>query len=110
MENEEIKNLMHRKAYEDKFMAFLRFKFWHPLIILSLFHSLGLFLEHSNFGSRKEKKETGNEGKQGSKKEKRMKKLQREYLQVTFYMCYFLAGLDMHGFSCCCMVLFLSVA
>ena len=31
-------------------------------------------------------------------------------MQVTFCMCDFLAGLDMHGFTCWCMVLLLLVA
>ena len=40
----------------------------------------------------------------------RIKHIQQEYLHVTYYMCDFLAGFDMHGFECWCMVLLLSIA
>ena len=51
---------------------------------------------------RKERKDQGMES--------RIKQLQHKYLQVTFFMCDFLDGLDMHDFACWCMALLLSVA
>jgi len=47
MENEEIRGLMHKKASEDQFMAFVKFKFG----ALSLF-SLSLTFDHLEFSWR----------------------------------------------------------
>jgi len=83
MENEEIRGLIHKNAYEDQSAGFsvlgllsvnlLSVHVWSNLIILSLSHSWSLrfFLEHSSFGSRKEKQSKGKEGKQGSRKEEK---------------------------------------
>ena len=43
MENEEIRGLMHKRACEDQFMAFIKFKFG-ALSLFSLFLSLSLSL------------------------------------------------------------------
>lgn len=56
---------------EDNYFSF---QVWcsHIILSLSLSHSwsLRVFLEHSRFGSNKEKRAKEKEGKQGSRKEK----------------------------------------
>ena len=116
MQNEEIRGLMHKKDYEDQFMAFLsstfcQFKFG-ALSLFSLSITLGhlafswstLALEQGRKSKQKEKKENKDQGRKS-----RIKQFQQEYLQVTFCMCDFLAGFYMHSFACWCMVLLLSV-
>ena len=108
MENEENRGRIHKKTSEDQLVTFCQFKFG----ALSLFSlSLSLTFGHveyswSNLVWIKEGKERKGKGRKKSK----INQLQQEYLRVTFCMCDFLAGLDMHGFACWCMVLLLSMA
>ena len=87
MKNEEIKGLIDKKAYEDQLSCFFlnlsRCKLFvssslelsHYSLSLSHSWSIRVFLEHSSFGSRKEKKEKVKEGKRGSRKETRIRQL-----------------------------------
>jgi len=72
MQNKEIRGLMHKKASKDQYMAFVSssLELSHYSLSQSLSWSLRVFLEHSSFGSRKEKRGKGKEDKQGSRKGK----------------------------------------
>jgi len=71
-------------------------------------------LEHSSFGARKGKTSKGRrrKGKENKDQARRnmIKQLQKEYVQVTYYMCDILASFYMHGFACWYMFLLLLVA
>ena len=103
MENEENRRLSHRTVFEDQMVRFFEFNFG-VLSQYSLFShswSLRVFLVHYIFCRKgmKIKQMRGKERKDQGK-QRRIKKLQQEYLQVTFFMCDFIVGLDMHDFAC----------
>ena len=110
MENEENRGLINKNASEDYLVTFFQFNF-EALSLFSLSHLVTQsFLGALQLQIKEGKQEKGNEGKKGSRKESRIKQLQQEYLEVTFCMCDFLAGFDMHAFTCWCMVIFVWVA
>ena len=104
--------LVDKKASEDKFTNFdsSMVELFLYSLILSYFFTLRVFLEHSSFGARKEKQAKEGRGKERKARKSRIKQLQQDYLQVTYCMCDFLAGFDMHGFACWYLVLWLLVA
>ena len=79
MENEENRGLMHKKAYEDQFMAFVSsiLEMSHYSLSFSLSWSLRVVLEHSSLEQRKGKERKGKEKKARIKERKaRPKQLQ----------------------------------
>ena len=107
MENEENRGITHKTASKDKLANLLSVQVWSSLIILSLSLTLGhlefswstLALDQRRKRRKRERKESKDQGK-----ESRIKQLQQEHLWVIFCICDFLAGLEMHGFACWCMV------
>ena len=108
MENEENRRLFDKNAYEDQLVPFIILV--SELSLYSLCHTLGQLEFSWCISTLDQERKRRKRGRKYQARKSRIKQLQRDSLQVSIFMCGFLAIFGMHNVACVFLVLLLSWA